>query len=130
MKYTDTNDERIRLLNLQILLSIIFIGTTLTAIIISYNERNYLKYNKRFIDKKKSNNIVKINRTIIIILLLGYIYINEKNKELDKRNGIDTTADNLEILASFLTLISALIILYVIFNYRNDDITITENPNI
>jgi len=130
VKYTDTNDERIRLLNLQILLSIIFIGTTLTAIIISYNERNYLKYNKRFIDKKKSNNIVKINRTIIIILLLGYIYINEKNKELDKRNGIDTTADNLEILASFLTLISALIILYVIFNYRNDDITITENPNI
>lgn len=45
-------------------------------------------------------------------------------------NNKDLTPDNLEILVSTLSVISGLIILYLVFNYSDDTSAIYENPTL
>ena len=89
-----------------------------------------LKYNKRLISTELSTKIVKINRTIVTILLATFIYINYKTKELDLRKGIDTKPDDLQILASYISLIAGLIVLYTVFRFGENAIVNTENPDV
>lgn len=112
------------------IVSFIFILTIITSIILTYNEDYYLKYGKRLIDVKKADMITKINRIIIVILFISFLYINYEFREVDTLKGENLTADNLQIIASYLSVIAGLIILYVVFKYGEDVLTTTENPNI
>lgn len=129
MNYTTINKE-IETLDLQMIISFIFILTIITSIILTYNQDYYLRYGKRLIDTDKAIAITKINRIIIIILLISFLYINYEFKEVDALKGNDLTADNLQIIASYLSIIAGLIILYVVFEYGQENLTTTENPNI
>lgn len=130
MVYTNTNSEEIKTLNIQLIASSIFIVTTFISIFITYNEKYNLKYGKRIIDSDIASNIVKVNRSIITILLIVFIYVNYKTREFDRLKGNNITPDNLEIIASYLSLIAGLIVLYIVFKYGEDAITISENSDI
>lgn len=128
MNYTST-EEKIKVLDLQMLASSVFIITVLISIFITYNEEHFLRYNERILEASKAATVVKINRIVVLIVILCFLYVNYKTREFDERNGRNTTPDQLEIVASYCSLIGALIILYVVFKYSEDSITITENPN-
>lgn len=129
MNFQNSNDE-LGVLNLQFVASSIFVITTIISIVLTYNEIYTLKYNKRIISTEKATNIIKVNRVIITILLITFIYINYKTKEFDLRKGVNTIPDDLSILASYISLIAGLIILYTIFKYGEDAVVSTENPEI
>lgn len=116
-------------LDAQIILSILFIITTIISIILLYNEDIYLKYKKILINPKFGYIITNINKIIIFIILILFIYLNYQQKEQDKSEGNNTHPDNLQIIASILSAISGLIVLYVTLNYYNTNITTSlENP--
>lgn len=129
MNNSSTNEE-INILSLQIFSSTLFIITTIVSIVIVYNELHNLKYNERLISTEAATKIVKINRTIITILLSVFIYINYKTKDLDLRKGINTKPDDLQILASYISLIAGLIVLYAVFRFGENAIINTENPDV
>lgn len=129
MNYTNTEKE-IRALDFQMIISFIFILATLVSIIITYNESYYLKYGRRLINLKDAKTITKINRIIIIILLFAFLYISYQIREIDAAKGKNLTPDDLQILASYLSILAGLVVLYIVFKYSEDALTTTENPSI
>lgn len=118
-----------RNIELQILLSIFFIFTTIVSIILLYNEDLYLKYKKFILDPKNAYIIASINRIVILIILILFLYANYVDKNIDIIEHKDLKADNLQILSSILTIISAIIVLYVTLEYFNSNINSSlENP--
>ena len=116
-------------IELQILLSIFFIFTTIISIILLYNEDLYIKYKKFILDPKNAYIIASINRIVILIILLLFLYANYVDKNIDIIENKDLKADNLQIIASILTIISGIIVLYVTIEYFSTNINSTlENP--
>lgn len=116
-------------IELQILLSIFFIFTTIISIILLYNEDLYIKYKKFILDPKNVYIISSINRIVILIILLLFLYANYVDKNIDIIENKDLKADNLQIIASILTIISGIIVLYVTIEYFSTNINSSlENP--
>ena len=116
-------------IELQILLSIFFIFTTIISIILLYNEDLYIKYKKFILDPKNAYIISSINRIVILIILLLFLYANYVDKNIDIIENKDLKADNLQIIASILTIISGIIVLYVTIEYFSTNINSSlENP--
>ena len=100
--------HRSKNIELQILLSIFFIFTTIISIILLYNEDLYIKYKKFILDPKNVYIISSINRIVILIILLLFLYANYVDKNIDILENKDLKADNLQIIASILTIIVVL----------------------
>ena len=116
-------------IELQILLSIFFIFTTIISIILLYNEDLYIKYKQFVLDPKNAYIIASINRIVILIILLLFLYANYVDKNIDIIENKDLKADNLQIIASILTIISGIIVLYVTIEYFSTNINSSlENP--
>lgn len=116
-------------IELQILLSIFFIFTTIISIILLYNEDLYIKYKKFILDPKNAYIIASINKIVILIILLLFLYANYVDKNIDILENKDLKADNLQIIASILTIISGIIVLYVTIEYFSTNINSSlENP--
>ena len=116
-------------IELQILLYIFFIFTTIISIILLYNEDLYIKYKKFILDPKNAYIIASINRIVILIILLLFLYANYVDKNIDIIENKDLKADNLQIIASILTIISGIIVLYVTIEYFSTNINSSlENP--
>lgn|SRR5574344_1346501 len=107
------------ILDAQIILSSIFIITVLISIFITYNE----KTNQKFVDKKTQSNILILNRIVVLIIFIIFLYFNYINKYL-KQTKKTTYLYNLDIVVSYLTIIAAIITLYV--SYQRS--TYIENP--
>lgn len=121
--------HRSKNIELQILLSIFFIFTTIISIILLYNEDLYIKYKKFILDPKNVYIISSINRIVILIILLLFLYANYVDKNIDILENKDLKADNLQIIASILTIISGIIVLYVTIEYFSTNINSSlENP--
>ena len=116
-------------IELQILLSIFFIFTTIISIILLYNEDLYIKDKKFILDPKNVYIISSINRIVILIILLLFLYANYVDKNIDILENKDLKADNLQIIASILTIISGIIVLYITIEYFSTNINSSlENP--
>ena len=116
-------------IELQILLSIFFIFTTIISIILLYNEDLYIKYKQFILDPKNAYIIASINRIVILIILLLFLYGNYVDKNIDIIENKDLKADNLQIIASINTIISSNIVLYVTIEYFSTNINSSlENP--
>ena len=116
-------------IELQILLSIFFIFTTIISIILLYNEDLYIKYKQFILDPKNVYIISSINRIVILIILLLFLYANYVDKNIDIIENKDLKADNLQIIASILSIISGIIVLYVTIEYFSTNINSSlENP--
>ena len=121
--------HRSKNIELQILLSIFFIFTTIISIILLYNEDLYIKYKKFILDPNNVYIISSINRIVILIILLLFLYANYVDKNIDIIENKDLKADNLQIIASILTIISGIIVLYVTIEYFSTNINSSlENP--
>ena len=121
--------HRSKNIELQILLSIFFIFTTIISIILLYNEDLYIKYKQFILDSKNVYIISSINRIVILIILLLFLYANYVDKNIDILENKDLKADNLQIIASILSIISGIIVLYVTIEYFSTNINSSlENP--
>lgn len=119
--------DEVSLLNTQLVTTAIFIISLFVSLSITYNDREQKLHKKGIYTEKQSKKITNINRTVILILTLSYLYINIENKNFIKPNQKDYS--NLQIGASILSTIAAIIVLYVVLK-SNSDIVDTENPAI
>ena len=123
--------KRIQLLNEQMIASMLFIGTIIISILLTYDEIKDLSNQKKLFSNKISQNISLYNRIIVVILALYFLYnsyINQKIAQIQKK---DLKYLKLQTLSSTLTLISTIIVLYVIIqNYKNSNFNVSqvENP--
>lgn len=122
-------EEEIKQLNIQIIVLLIVIVTTLTSLILTYNQKLSLQNKKTLFTKKQTHNISYINRLIILITTIIFLYINYKLYQISKKEGEDLKVYYLQIIASILSVIAAIIVFYVVsIEPAGDEVSDIENP--
>ncbi len=115
------NNYEIKLLNLSEFGTILFLIATIISLYLIESEKK--KKNNQNI-----NNLQIYNRIFIILILLLFLFINIENKRIAEYNNKDIKPYNMQIMASILVLIAAVISLYQT-NYSNQLANI-ENPEL
>ncbi len=113
------------LLRVQICLSVIFIFTLIISISLTYNA---LLDDKIYSDEE-ATEVLRINRIISFLVAIGFLLINVKDRDIKERYNLGRKSADMQIMASFFTLISSFIVLYVAFNNSNEIVS-NENPEI
>ena len=122
--------EEIRYINYQLFGLAITLLTTIIALFITYNQKIGTEGKEKLISNKNSLTLTYINRILILLIGILFLYINYRFYQIKKRKNGNTKSDELQIMASILTIISAIIALYVVSLSSTETIADIENPNI
>lgn len=123
------NKEEIKILNIQLITSLIVIITVIISLVLTYNQKLNLENKKTIFNKKQTHNISYINRLTILITTIIFLIINYKLYQISKKEGEDLKVYYLQIIASILTTIASILVFYVVsIEPAGDDISDIENP--
>lgn len=121
--------DEVRQINIQMVFSAISIVSVVISIILSQNEKYYLQKKQPIFKPRQALNLSKFNRILILIIALVFLVVNYRLRAISKEENEDLKSYDLQIIASYLVVISAIITLYVVFAY-NEELTTSdvENP--
>lgn len=127
----NTKQEEINLLDLQNITTIIYILSLIVSIYITSVDRDSIANP----NKKHTNTVTisKLNRILVIILTLSYFYISYENRKIAIKKGQKPDLFNLQVMSSEISILSSLIVTYVVFKSLGENYTIIsgiENPNL
>jgi len=129
----NTNNKEIKLLDIQIITTLIYIGSLVLSIYLTYNDKLNLMNKKTIFTKKQNINYSIFNRFLVVILTSIYLYISYENNKIAKKNNRNIKATKLQLNASELSLISTIIVLYVVISTSGEEYSIISgsgNPNL
>lgn len=127
----NSEKEEVKLLNYQIIATILYIGSLGLSLLITFNDKLEEQGKGKIIEDKTYRNLTIFNRTLVLGLTLVYLYISYRNLSMAKEKKIDTNPFNLQAMASELSVIGAIIVLYVVITSENNIYSIiagAENP--
>ena len=120
----DLDKRQERLLNIQNIGSVVYIVSLILSIYLTYDEQTKL-HNERLLDDRTAIGLSTFNRTLVLILTFVFLFTSYENTSIAKAKGKDLSSYELQNRASELSVLSAVIVLYVIL--KNAD---TENFNV
>lgn len=124
-------NEKIKSLDIQMIATIGYILSLLISLFLTYNSKTELLTKKPIISSKNSHYVSILNRIIVLFLSLVFLYINFEDKNRAQKKGEDVTFLNLQITASDLSVLAAIIVLYVVVESgQYSIITSVENPSL
>ena len=119
------NEEELKLINGQIIGIIFFIVTLIVSLLLTYNEKLQRENKPPLFTNKKALDIAFLNRLIVVLLGLYFLYTSYKRKNLENNNLNNYI--NLEIIASWLAFLASVIVFYIVFlNYNNPNFDVSE----
>ena len=80
----NTKKKEIELLNIQIIATIIYLGSLILSIYLTNNDKLLLTNNKKILTEKQSNTLSIPNRIVVVVLTLIYLYISYSNIKIAK----------------------------------------------
>lgn len=119
------------ILTYQMITSIIFIGTIIISITLTYNQRQKLLNKPKLFEDSDADDIAVINRIIVLFLLFFYLYLNYEDLESCERQNKDDYTAKLQLIPAIISIVAALIVLYIaIYNKKRNILNISsvENP--
>lgn len=131
MNNNSKRNENVFLIDLQLLATFVFIISSIISYLLTYNEKRNITGNKRIFTTKQTLDIAYYNRIAILIVVLISLYVGYKNYQAQENNTRGQFKSGLLLSTNILTLISAVIILYVSYLNKEDqslNITDVENP--
>ena len=120
-------NKQLKLTNYDILASILFIGTIIVSILISYNNKLKLEKKTPLFDVKLEKEILIFNKIIVLFIVIFFLYLNYERLRLAEEKNLDTKTLKIQLIPSILALISAIIILSLVLKKGNNDISLNEN---
>jgi len=123
-------EKELRLLNYQILTSILFIVSVIISIVLTYDEKQQLLKKNRLFSETFDKYLNLFNRILSLSIVAFILYINYATYEIQKQKRSNLDSFRHQIYASIFSLISAIIVLYVVLENweENPNITSIENP--
>ena len=128
MKY-----EEAKSLDYQLITTILFLGSLIISILITYDQKQELLNKPRIFTNKQANKYSIFNRFLVVGLSLSFLFINIRDKNIAKKYGKSLEFFNLQIGASELSVLAALIVLYVVLKTNGENYNIVsaiENPTL
>ena len=125
----NNNEKEITAVDIQIIASIASIIGIVISIILLYNQKLDLKGEKTIFLPKQTQKISEFTRDILLVVAIIFLIVNYQLYYISKQEGEDLKSYELQIFASYLSVIAALIALYVVRNPSNrGEIADVENP--
>lgn len=118
-------------LDLSIISSIIFILASLISLLLIFDEKGRINDSNYFFNKKDALNISFYNRIVFLIAILISFYVGYSNLKNEDDNTLGKYKSSLLFTTNILTLISAILILYVSYLNKEEqslNISDIENP--
>lgn len=125
-----SNDEKeIIAIYVQIIVSAISVIEIIVSILLLYNEKLELKGEKTLFNAEQTQKISIFNRTFILVTAVVFLIVNYVLYNISKEQGENLKPYRLQIVASYLTIIAAVITLYIVLNPTNEgQVVDVENP--
>lgn len=120
--------EEIKIIDIQLIAILFTIVSSIISLFLTINQKLELKNLKTLFTTKQTFKITKFNRTLILILGLIFLYVNYRLYQISKEQKEDLKPYELQISASILTVIAALIALYVVSLSTKENVADIENP--
>ena len=123
--------EQLFIIDGQLIASILYILSFVATIIVIINQRNLALNKKGFLTVEESQIIITLNKIFILLLLLLFVYLNYKSIKLAENTNQNTISLNLQMISSIISLVPALIGLYVVitdFSATTFQTAEIENP--
>lgn len=113
----------------QIIVSAISVIEIIVSILLLYNEKLEIKGEKTLFNAEQTQKISVFNRTFILVTAIIFLIINYALYKISKEQGENLKPYELQIVASYLTIIAAIITLYIVLNPTNEGQVVgVENP--
>lgn len=125
------NNKEVQLIKYQEYATIIYEIVLIVSFLLLYDEEKKKTKGIGIFKSKTRSSILLINRSIVVIICLVFLYANYENYKKIKNNNEDTSSLELQLFGSILVLCAALISIYVVIkNYNRDAISEFENIEI
>lgn len=125
------NNKEVQLIKYQEYATIIYEIVLIVSFLLLYDEKKKKTKGIGIFKSKTRSSILLINRSIVVIICLVFLYANYENYKKIKNNNEDTSSLELQLFGSILVLCAALISIYVVIkNYNKDAISEFENIEI
>lgn len=121
--------NEIKLIDYEIIGSLLFIGTLFISVILSYNEKLRLEKKEPLFDNKTQKNILIVNKIVVLGIVIFFLYINYEHYKVALLKNEDTYNYKVQLIPSFLAILAALIILYLVLKDSNIS-DIVDNPEL
>lgn len=126
----DTKDE-VKIIKYQERATITYEIILVVSFLLLYDEEKRKEKNDGLFSQKIRSTLSMINRTVIVIICVVFLYANSQNLKSAKSKNKDTSSLELQLFGSALVLISAVIAAYVVFKDINkENVGDFENPEI
>lgn len=123
-------EEKLNLLDIQIMGTILFIVSLFVSILLNVNQRKYTLHQKPLFSAKTTYLISNFNRLLVLAIALSFLYTSYEFKKIAEKKGSNVALNDLDVFASTLTVVGAIIVLYITANSPVENALDIENPNI
>ena len=133
MSEQEIDNQQLFIIDGQLIGCILYILSLVVSIINILNQRKRAVGKEGFLTPEESQALALLNKVLILALILWFLYLNYKAKYLAANTNQNTSSLELQILSSFISIVPALIGLYVVitdFSNTNLQTAEIENPNI
>jgi len=114
----------------QLIGCILYIVSLIVSIMIILDQRQKALKKEGFLTNEESQTMALLNKISILALVLWFLYLNYRSKNLASSTNQDTSALEKQIIASIISIIPALIGLYVVItNFSNTNLQTAEIEN-
>lgn len=107
-------EKKIKILDGQMTASTLYIFFLIISISLTYNEKLELLNKNTLYSRKQAARIAVFNRILALGLVLYYFYANKELIKLTEANNNDSSGLRTQLIASELSILSAIIVLYVV----------------
>ena len=126
-------EKKIKILDGQMTTSTLYIFFLIISISLTYNEKLELLNKDTLYSRKQAARIAVLNRILALGLVLYYFYANKELIKLTEANNNDSSGLRTQLIASELSILSAIIVLYVVakdFDSSTYGVSQISNPEI
>lgn len=126
-------EKKIKILDGQMTASTLYIFFLIISISLTYNEKLELLNKNTLYSRKQASRIAILNRILALGLVLYYFYANKELIKLTEANNNDSSGLRTQLIASELSILSAIIVLYVVakdFDSSTYGVSQISNPEI
>ncbi len=125
----NTKQEEIKIINEQMLATILFIGTLVVSLLLSYNRKEKLKGKNKIFTERQVRVISIANRVAVLAIVIFFFYIDNENIEVARLQKKDLKLLYLQELVETITIVTAILALYITVKSNNNEFVGIENPN-
>lgn len=130
MNSEDLQNRQLKIIDGQLIGCVLYIISLIASIVIILNQRKVALNKEQFLTGEESQAIALTNKIFILLLIIFFLYLNYESYNLAKDTNQDTSSLELQIIASILSIVVALIGLYVVStDFQNTNLQTAEIEN-